>query len=186
MVTKSILDSAVSSFQIDASNCFEITLETADTDEVLVEAIIDGEYRKDLVLTVIEEGSIVLVSAGFRTNFENPNDKLSAHKVVSIALDIKIPEHKNVRISGTNSNIKASGVYENLKITLNDGTGHLNTVEGNVEVTTQSGDIIVESRSAEIFSSSKYGKVDENQIPAGNTKYILYSVTGNILLKRIE
>lgn len=186
VVKKSIVDSSISSFQIDASNCFKINILTSDTDEVVVEATIDGEYRKDLLLNVNEEGSTVLVSAGFRPNFENPNDKLSAHKVVSIALEIQLPAQKNVRVFGTNSNIQATGAYEKLKITLNDGASNLKSVEGRAEVTTQSGDIIVETEAAEILSNSKYGKVDENQIPTGNNKYTLNTVTGNILLKRIE
>jgi len=186
VVKKSILDGTISSFQIDASNCFKINIKTADVEEVVVEAIIDGEYRKDLVLNVAEEGATVLVSAGFRPNFENPNDKLSAHKVVSIALDIKLPEDKTVRVFGTNSNIRAAGAYKKLKITLNDGACHLNNVQGFAEIITQSGDIVVESESAEILSNSKYGTVDDNEIPTGNNKYLLNTVTGNIRFKRIE
>jgi len=186
VVKKSLVDSAISSFQIDASNCFKLNIVTANTDEVVVEATIDGEYRKDLVLNVKEEGATVMISTGFRPNFENPNDKLSAHKVVSIALEINVPAHNNVRVFGTNSNIQATGTYENLKITLNDGASHLHKVEGRVEVTSQSGDIIVESESAEIQSNSKYGKVGENQIPLGNNKYLLNTVTGDIRFKRIE
>ncbi len=186
VVEKSIVHSAISSFQIDASNCFQINLSTSDSAELVVEATIEGEYRKDLVLNLNEEGSTVLVSAGFRSNFENPNDKLSAHKVVSIALEIKLPAFRNVNIFGTNSNIKTKGVYEKLKITSNDGFIRLIEVEGSAEVTTQSGDIIVESKSAKILSKSKYGKVDENQIPVGDNKYLLNTVTGNIRFKRIE
>lgn len=186
MVKKSIVDSTMNSFQIDASNSFEIRIDTHDTDAVIVEATIDGEYSKDLVLSVKEVGPTVMVNAGFRPNFENPNDKLSAHKVVSIALRIQVPAHKNVRLFGTNCTIQATGVYEKLKVTLNDGASYLNKVEGYVEVNTQSGDIIVKSNRAEIHGVSKYGKILGDQIPKGNTKYVLHTVTGNIRLKRIE
>ena len=186
VVKKSIVDRAVSSVQIDVTNCFEVQIETGDSDAIIVEATIDGEYRKDLVLNVKEEGTTVLLSAGFRPNFENPNDKLSAHKVVSISLKIKLPSYKNVNLFGTNSNIRATGTYKKLKITLNDGTSRLNKVEGNAEVSTQSGDIFVETEFAEILSNSKYGNVSKNEIPSGNNKYLLNTVTGDIHLKRIE
>jgi len=186
IVKKSIVDGLIASFQIDANNCFKIHVNTSDSNEIVVAATIDGEYKKDLVLNVKEEGSRVLVSAGFRPNFENPNDKLSAHKVVSIALDIQLPKNKRVQLFGTNSNISATGTYDTLKITLNDGVSHLINVKGIAEIETQSGDIIVESESAEIVSKSKYGKVDKNQIPHGNSKYILKTVTGNIRFNRIE
>jgi len=185
-IKKSIVDSTISSFQIDVSNCFEVQLSTADTDEVVVEATIDGEYRKDLVLNVKEEGKTVLIDAGFQPNFENPNDKLSAHKVISIALSIKLPSFKNVFVFGTSCNALVTGAYERLRITLNDGTGYLNKVDGIAEVTTQSGDIHVTGEAALILSNSKYGKVLGEQIPTGNNKYVLNSVTGNIRLQRIE
>jgi hypothetical protein len=186
VVKKSIVDSAITSFQIDVSNCFQVQINTGDSDEIIVKATIDGEYKKDLVLNVREEGKSVFVNAGFRQDFENPNDKLSAHKVVSIALDIQLPEYINVRIFGTSANVTNTAVYEDLKITLNDGTTYLNQVEGKVEVTSQSGNIFVESESAEIYSKSKYGVIDGELIPTGNNKYVLNTVTGNIRLKRIE
>lgn len=186
VINKSLMDSSISYVQVDASNCFKVAIETHATDEVVVEAIIDGEYQKDLVLNVNEEGNSVSVSAGFRPNFENPNDKLSAHKVVSIALEITIPEKKNVRVFGTNANVLAMGSYEELKISLNDGICHLKKVVGSAYITGQSGNIIVESRSAEITSSSKYGKIGKNQIPTGDTKYQLNTVSGDISFKRIE
>lgn len=186
VVEKSIVDRAVTYFQIDASNCFEITIDTQDTDTVIVAASLEGEYHKDLVLNVQEVGSEVLVNAGFRPNYKTPNDKLSAHKVVSISLKIIVPEHKNVQVFGTSCRVQVNGSYQRLKVTLNDGASYLNQVNGLVEVSTQSGDIIVESAAAEIRSKSKYGKVVENRIPNGDNMYLLNTVTGNILLKRIE
>lgn len=186
VVKKSIINTSISAIQIDASNCFEISIENSNSDAMTVGATIDGEYKKDLVLNVEEEGNSVLVSAGFQPNFENPNDKLSAHKVVSIALDIRIPKNKNVNVFGTSCNITVKGLFEKLKITLNDGASNLNDVSATAEVVSQSGNISVKSKGAEISSNSKYGKVIGDQIPKGNNKYILSTITGNILLKRIE
>jgi hypothetical protein len=186
VVKKSIVDSVVSSFQIDASDCFEINVETVKSDEILVEATIDGEYKKDLGLNVRVEGSTILVSAGFQPNFIRHNDKLSAHKVVSIALNIKLPENRNVTVFGTSCNIIANGVYKKLKVTLNDGACTLINVAETAEVTTQSGDIYIESKSGNVIGTSKYGNVSEDKLPLGDTKYMLSTVTGDILIKRIE
>lgn len=186
VIKKSIVDAAISSFQIDVSNCFKVAIQTSKNNEVIVEATIDGEYRKDLILNLQEEGSSVYISAGFHPNFKNPNDKLSAHKVVSIALEIILPAHKNVIAFGTSCTIHAMGAYNELNIRLNDGASHLTDIQGFAKVITQSGDISVKSKKAEIRSISKYGKVTSNEIPKGNNKYILNTVTGNIFLKRIE
>lgn len=186
VVKKSIVNSTISFVQIDANNCFEIVMETADTSEMVIEAFIDGEYKKDLELVVKEDGSTLMVSSGFNPNFINPNDKLSAHKVISIALKISLPEYKNVLVFGTSCNVAIAGNYKNLKVTLDDGSCDLTQVSEISEITTQSGDIIVSSSKASIVATSAYGNVQENQIPVGNDHFILRSTTGNIHLKRIE
>ena len=186
VVKKSIVDSAITSFQIDAANCYKMTIETVKSDEILVEAIIDGEYKKDLVLNVIENNSAITISAGFQQNFVNPNDKLSAHKVVSIALNIKLPEYKYVTVFGTSCNVTVDGAYMKLKVSLNDGICSLKDISETAEVTTQSGNIYLEIKTGEAISTSKYGSITTDKIPTGNTKYVLSTVTGDIFIKRID
>lgn len=186
IVKKTVIGAAVTLVQIDAKNCFDINLQTSDSDEIQVEAIIDGEYKNDLMLNVRQEGSSILVSTGFTPNFMNPNDKLSAHKVISIALLIKLPQYQNVYINGTNCNVTASGKYENLKITLSDGNCNLSQVSEAVTILTQSGDITIHSTSAEIKAHSKFGNVQRNDIPIGNNRFILTTTTGNIYLNNNE
>lgn len=186
VVKKSIVNTTISSIQIDVSNCFETKIETTDSNEILVEGFIDGEYQADLNLVVKEEGSTLIVSSGFMPIFVAPNDKLSAHKVVSIALKIKLPQYKNVRIFGTSCNVGIIGDFERLKVTLSDGACILTGVTQDSEIITQSGDIIVNSSRAKIKASSAYGSVEENEIPLGNNNFILTSITGDIRFKKTE
>ena len=184
IVKKSILNSSTSFIQIDLNNCFNIHLETLETNEMLVEAIIDGEYKEDLMLNVKEEGSTVLISAGFQPNFVPLNDKLSAHKVVSISLKVFLPRYKTVQLFGTNCNVFVSGAYQNLKVSLNDGQCTLFEVSELVEVITQSGNIFVNSTGATISASSKYGTIIKEQLPAGGDQFMLSTTTGNIRIKK--
>lgn len=186
VIQKTILNAETISVLIDAANCFEINLSTVDTDEVTVAALIDGEYNRDLLVNIERKGATVAISAGFQPNFIRPNDKLSAHKVVSIALDIKLPKYKTVRLFGTNCNVSVSGVYENLNVSLNDGRCNLNKVSEMTEVTTQSGDIILIDDKATIRAQSKYGRVANGNIPKGDNQFILSTITGNIEIKKTE
>lgn len=182
VVKKAILNPDILAVEIDAKNCFEIKMRTSNTKELMVLAIIDGEYENELLLQLEEKGSSISVSAGFSPNFKNPNDKLSAHKVVSIALEITVPEFQNIQVNGTSCNVIATGIYEQLKITLNDGSCSLMDVSEKVTAITQSGDINVESKSAEIKATSKFGKVQKNEIPTGNNYFMLTTTTGDINL----
>lgn len=186
VVKKTLLNTSAKYIQIDGANCFNITLETSKTNTFVVEATIDGEYKKDLLLNLFEEDGTVIVNTSFRPNFVNPNDKLSAHKVVSISLKIMIPVNKEVKVFGTNSNILAKGIYKNLSIILSEGQCLLKNVEGKVNVHTQSGEIKIFSNHADIKAYTKYGLIF-NEVENGHKyTYTLNSVTGNIYLKKTE
>lgn len=186
IMEKSIVNSNTSFIQINTDNCFEVVMETSNSNELIAEAVIEGEYQKDLVLNVKEEGATIWVSAGFQPNFVNPNDKLSAHKVVSIALKVLIPANQNVNLYGTSSNIKVSGAYKKLDITLNDGSCALEKISETVNVTTQSGDIELHSQAAKIDALSKYGTINKDIVPLGDHHFVLRTTTGNITIKKIE
>lgn len=182
MVRKSLINSNVTAFEIDTHNCFDLELTTSTNDELIVEALIDGEYSDDLIVKISEAGSTYIVSAGFRPNFVVPNDKLSAHKVISIALKVSLPEFKKVNVSGTNCNVMARGIFSTLEVVLNDGNCSLDQVGLKAVVKTQSGNINVLGEGGNVMAESKYGTVVKKYFPVGENEYDLHSVTGNIHL----
>lgn len=182
LVKKSLINPEISFVSLDTKNCFALEMSTIEGNEMIVEATIDGEYKKDLIVKIEEQGKTVHLSAGFSPNFVNPNDKLSAHKVVSIALKIKLPKHKDVKVYGTSCNITASGLFNSLEVILDDGTCTLKQVEELAKVSTQSGDITLYSRSGRVLAHTKYGKLSKERIPKGNNTFTLQTVTGNISL----
>lgn len=171
---------------MNAANCFKVEFHTGDGNEINIEAEIEGEYSQDLDLKVNTNGTTVLIEAGFAPSFENPNDKLSAHKVVSILLKITIPYFKKLEVYGTNSRVILEGKYKELDVSLSDGECELHNIVGNANVKTQSGSIRVFARSAQINANSKYGIVSFNPIPEGLFIYKLQTVTGNIELSKTE
>ena len=185
-VTKSITNPEIEFVTLDVTNVFQLSIATVQTDEMVLEAGIDGEYSKDVLLNVKETGKTLFISTEFQPNFKKPNDKLSAHKVISVALKVLLPEQKRVRIFGNECNIQAKGSYSNLKIILSEGRCHLESISGTAEVRTQSGNISVLAKSAKIIATSKYGRVVKHQMPLGDAFFDLSSVTGDILLDKKE
>ena len=183
---ENILADHISLIQVDATNCFVVEVQTGEGNEVNIVAEMEGEYSQDLDLEVSTNGSTLFVETGFTPNFENPNDKLSAHKVVSISLKLKIPSYKNLEIYGTNTWVELEGDYDKLHVSLSDGTCVLNNIEAEAEIKSQSGNIKVFSAAAAISATSKYGGVSANLIPKGNSTFTLETVTGNIDLTKTE
>lgn len=186
LVRKAFVGPRTETIQIDAQYCYRIVLKTEPIDEVQVSATMEGEYAKDLLVSIKESGTTTMISTDFQPNFINPNDKLSAHKVISIALEIKVPQYKNVDVFGTSTNIYATGIYENLNITLSNGRCSLQNISQSVKVTTQTGDIVLSIPRGEVLAESVYGTVRREHIPFGNDQFVLKTVEGNILLTKTK
>jgi len=185
-VARSILDTSITNIQIDAAACYRVVLSTIAAKEISVEAQIEGEYSDDLELGFVTQGNTLVVNAGFNPEFKNPNDKLSAHKVVSIALKILVPEFKNVSLVGTSTRVIADGNYKELTISLADGSCELRKAGEMVKVKTYSGTILLYETAAKIKTESKYGEVSNNPIPLGFAQYDLRTVMGKIKLYKTE
>ncbi|MBA4745088.1 MAG: hypothetical protein H2058_07505 [Muricauda sp.] len=186
LVRKAFIGPRTATIQIDAQYCYRIDLKTTSSDEVQVAASMEGEYAKDLLISIEQSGITAMISAGFQPLFINPNDKLSAHKVVSIALEISVPEYKSVDVFGTNTNLYVSGKYEDLNVTLSDGRCTLENVSESVKVTTQKGDIMVTAPSGDIVAESTYGKVEKETIPFGHNQFVLKTIEGDIFLTKTK
>ncbi|WP_420603756.1 hypothetical protein [Flagellimonas sp.] len=186
LVKKALINPETEYIQINSQYCYDVKLHTSNTTEVEVVASIEGEYSKDLLVSIEESSATMLISTGFQPNFSNPNDKLSAHKVVSIALDIILPEHKNVLVYGTNSNVLVEGKYRNLEVKLSDGRCTIDNVTETVAVTTQKGDILLLTSNGNIVAKSTYGKVLQENIPSGHNQYKLNTIEGTIHLRKTK
>ncbi|HEA20480.1 hypothetical protein LCGC14_1102380 [marine sediment metagenome] len=186
IVKKSIINPDIEVVNLDVSDIYQISINTVIGNEMLIEASIDGEYSKEILVNIDQSGNTLFVNSGFFTNFTKPNDKLSAHKVISIALKVSLPEHKKVLIYGTECNVSAKGNYDTITITLSDGRCALENIQGTAKVATQSGNISILADSGKIRASSKYGNVGKNIVPFGDSFYDIHSVTGDILLNKIN
>lgn len=168
--------------QIDTKNCFQAEIVSSPGMAIEVEARIEGEYSNDLVIRLEEEGDNIAIGAEFQPSFQDPNDKLSAHKVVSIDLKVKIPNSTDVQVYGTSCNVALRGSFHNLEVVLNDGDCTLNQVRENVLVTTQSGNIQLNILQGQIKAATRYGEIYRDAIPKGRNRYELNTISGNINL----
>jgi len=172
--------------QIDTDKSFEAEILAYEGNSLIVDARLEGEYAEALSVNVTQEGSTLWVGTEFDPSFEDPNDKLSAHKVVSVSLKIQIPSNLDVQVFGTSCNVTMSGEFSNVDVVLNDGNCTLNQVAHKVNVQTQSGNIRLNSLRGVIRAESRYGQIIQETIPEGNKSYDLETVSGDITLLRTK
>lgn len=185
-VLKSLVNPRTTWVHVDSEQCFQLHLRNSDTNEVSVEAKLDGEYSEDLLISMEEDGNTLVITPGFRPNFRHPNDKLSAHKVVSVSLVVSIPKYTNFKIYGTHTQVEAEGLFTNGKISLDDGRCIVRAEVEELEVITQSGDILFSSNGAVLKADSKFGTVGGDTIAHGNGIVTLQTISGDIQLAQVE
>lgn len=181
-ITKNIVRPETKFVKIDVSACFRLTLDTHQGNTVKVTANIEGEYAEDLAVSIEEQGKTVFIDTGFLPNFAPYNDKLSAHKIISIALDITLPEFMKVSVFGLGANVSATGNYRNLDITLSDGNCRLSNLMETVNVKTQRGEVVASGIKGAVDAKSKFGEVLMGPIPKGDVILNLFSVEGDIIV----
>lgn len=184
ILTKSIPQKHGRIFHIDAKNSFDVSLKTVKSSIINVKAIAEGEYENDVILNLWEEGSDVFIGIDFHPDYKNRNDKLGAHKVLSVSLDISIPESSLVFLDGDSANFALTGNYESLKVDLREGRCQLDEVYGDVQVTTETGDIELTTTGGAVEAKSEYGELIKAEIPLGQAAYSLRSNSGNIRIKK--
>ncbi|MDC6351003.1 DUF4097 family beta strand repeat-containing protein [Zeaxanthinibacter sp. PT1] len=185
-VTKTLEAKDISYLLVDAHHSYRVKLTTGDSELIRVTAQSEGEYQSVLALKLESDGATAKVAAGFQPNFRFPNDKLGAHKVVSVSLEISLPLRKNVKVFGNSSNVIASGLYQNFEVVLADGSCSLEDIQGTIRVQTQQGDIVLINATGEVDAESSYGKVDREIIPPGDNHFFLRTISGHISLFKKE
>ena len=171
-------------FYIDSSLAYQLILKTNLSEEIQIRAIVDGEYQNEIVLNIQESGSDIFISPDYTPEYQFQDDKLSAHKVLSVAMEVSIPANLSVFLKGAFTNLNASGSFKLLQVDLMDGRCHLEHTTGEIRVNTISGEIILESNSGYVETSTDYGQIEADKLPLGPAAYYLRSISGNISVIR--
>ncbi|MCB0376487.1 MAG: hypothetical protein KDD04_11255, partial [Sinomicrobium sp.] len=104
-VHKVIADNAVTVIEINASQAYELVVKTAASPRIDIQAVMDGEYGQDIMINTHKESGHFIIGTSFNPSFRDPNDKLSAHKVISVLLIVELPENSDLIVSGGNTHI---------------------------------------------------------------------------------
>lgn len=179
-VTKTLLNPGISAINIDCTWCYRVVLETADTREITVEARMDGEYGKELLVSFREAGNTLYLESRFSPEFRFPNDKLGAHKVVSVVMKVTLPEDQQILLTARTCEVSTSGRYRDLRIVFNDGVCDLSHTAEHTEVRTGAAPIFAHLDSGVVEAESRYGEVSLERIPKGDHHLKLYSTRGDI------
>ncbi len=165
-------------FKIKVSNCQDTTIS--------VQAKIEGEYAEHLFLIDKTESETLTLSTKFQPLFKDDNDKLSAHKVLSVELEISVPKHISLDVKSDIGSAQISGNYPSVFIELQQGNCSLNPFLGNATINTIEGNISIATNNAKVEAYTKTGAKAIYQFKYGQYILSVHTINGNIKVTKFE
>lgn len=185
--TTHIIDAAeIESVVIKSDEVFKVRMSTAPVQTITIKTKADGEYYNNISLDSEIRGSKLLLTSRFREILQSGFDKLSAHKVFSMEVELEVPEGLSVELISNLASVVIKGDYEDIFVQLKSGFCNLQEFRGNAVVNTYDGNVDVETSNAVIKAASRHGTVNTVSNDYGQHKINITSINGNISVKKTK
>jgi hypothetical protein len=179
--TREVLEASdIRKIEIYADEVYKISLSTVKTEKVIISTHSEGEYYNDISLVTQEEEHNLKLTTRYPEALTGGYDKLSAHKVISMEIELQVPENIQVYVRSNLASVVARGSYENFYADLKSGYCRLSPFIGNAIVNTYKGNIYVETTFANIEAESRNGEVRVPKEMQGANLLKLKSINGDI------
>lgn len=172
--------------RLNADEIYKITIRTAPVDFIKITTKAHGEYFNEIALDSRVEQHTLVLNSRFRDELQNGFDKLSAHKVFAIEVELEIPEGMNLEVVSNLASVYVEGTFDAVLIELKTGSCFLQPFQGDAVVNTFSGNIFLSTANAIVKAESRHGTVDRPEHLSGKNEVLLTSINGNIKVQETK
>ncbi|WP_452222742.1 hypothetical protein [Lacinutrix chionoecetis] len=177
---KTITNGSIQTIVVEGDALFKIDVKTTETNSISIVTKTEGEYAQNTIVFTDTRKDSLIISTVNQTIFKNPNDKLSAHKVLSIELFLEIPKNLNLYCKSSIASSQIAGTYKQLIVELHQGNIGLLNFSGDAIINTFNGNIMLETNTATINAKTKTGNLVSEKIEPSESKIEIHSIHGNI------
>ena len=171
---------------IESDQIFQIYVKATNSDQLVISTEVEGETFETLEIDTALQNDLLYITTGRSVGFKAFDDKLAAHKVLSVVLHIELPANKELWVNSSLASVEAQGAYSYVNLNLSGGRANLLDFTGNGVVNTLRGAIDVETRTTKIEASSRNGSLHVATSPVSLYKLTLKSVDGSISVTQSE
>ncbi|UNY99460.1 hypothetical protein MQE36_03740 [Zhouia spongiae] len=176
----------ISKVEIEALSAYKVVVSTVKKTDITIKARMNGAYQEQLYIVSGQEGKALRIKAELTPLFQVPDDKLSAHKVLSVVITVELPENMSLHVVGADTELQIRGKYDEIVTkTRSEKTLFQNTV-GRINAYSFKGDLFYITSKGQIEAVSEYGVVCKDDVPTGNDVVVLKTVHGNIYISKNE
>tara|TARA_R110002020_G_scaffold257463_2_gene471128 strand:+ start:200 stop:829 length:630 start_codon:yes stop_codon:yes gene_type:complete len=171
---------------IDSDEVFQIRIQASKIQEFKISAEVEGETFESVLVDPIQENDLWRIYIKRSIGFKAFDDKLAAHKVISIVLNIEIPENKELWVRSSLASLWAEGTFKYLNVNLMSGDCNLINYLGDGVINTLRGSICIETSNAQVEAISRNGNNETENKSDGKYHLKLKSVDGNIRVSQSQ
>ena len=186
VLEKTILANEIKSISINGNQIFNITVETSETDFIIIKSTLDGEYQNQFQIVTEEVDNQLKLSLEQIAFTTIEDDKRNAHKVIAATLQLVIPEQCSLNVISDVGSVDLSGEFNELTIELFQGYCTVLGTANSTIINTIDGDINVVTNSASINANSNNGTIDLDEFSISNSIWKLKSINGDITVAKQE
>jgi hypothetical protein len=160
-----------------------VNVVTSPHSVITLSASVEGELVEEIMINEAVVDRTLQLGTDLAPYFEPENDKLAAHKVLSVDMTIELPKGKSVIINSKYGSVRAMGAYEYFEVALENGSCQLRSFYGEARLYTINGNIDADALPGVGGRvESRYGSTS-NQLPDNYRRRIeARSIYGNIRL----
>ena len=171
---------------IDSDEVFQIRVQASKIQEFKITAEVEGETFESVLVDPKQENDLWRIYIKRSIGFKAFDDKLAAHKVISIVLNIEIPENKELWVRSSLASLWAEGTFKYLNVNLMSGYCNLINYLGDGVINTLRGSIYIETSNAQVEAISRSGNNETENKSDGKYHLKLKSVDGNISVSQSQ
>ena len=185
--TSSLIEAkGITNIVIRSDEVFRIGISTAPVETITIRTRADGEYYNNISLDAEVSGETLLLTSRFREILQSGFDKLSAHKVFAMEVELEVPEGLSVELISNLASVFAKGEYERMFVQLKSGYCSLQEFSGDAVVNTFDGNVEVETTNAQVEASSRHGIINSDFNAGGQHTIRVTSINGNISVTKTK
>ncbi|GGG31169.1 hypothetical protein GCM10011532_13300 [Christiangramia forsetii] len=183
--TREIIDAqSIKSIQINTNEVYLLNISTSKNSEIRIKTHSEGEYYDDIILESLINGEELVITTKYPEKLTGGFDKLSAHKIFSLEIEMEIPEGLAVSIQSNIASLQGKGNFKSIYASLKQGYCKLLDFSGTAVINTYSGNILVETSSGLIEADSRNGDVQIPGFMPGRNPIRLTSIDGDIKVRK--
>jgi hypothetical protein len=174
------IEPSLKSLLLDFNHVFNLKLSSTNTNNLEIKSISEGEYANHFILSKKFIQNTLIISGDIGFTFPNDQDKLSAHKVHAVSIEIVIPKHLQTTVFSNIGNIKIEGDFKSLSTNSKSGNYFISNASGDFVIKTINGNINLSANRARVKATSKSGIIKQEILIEGKSSFLLKTVNGDI------